>query len=87
VKLVPRGLRCSGRHRHGWRSGALRGKLGGLRRPHGWNTEWRVEGESGALFFDKAKALRYLHHQAGERGIPLVEMPAENQDYSLLELE
>lgn len=53
----------------------------------GWNGEWRVECEHGSLNFDEQKGLRYFHFDKGEFPVPPVEMPAEDQGYSLIEFE
>jgi predicted dehydrogenase len=53
----------------------------------GWNGEWRIECERGSLDFDEVKGLRVTNFEKGEDAIPLIDMRAEDQEYSLLEFE
>ncbi|MBU7004486.1 MAG: Gfo/Idh/MocA family oxidoreductase, partial [Theionarchaea archaeon] len=53
----------------------------------GWNGEWRIECERGSLDFDEVKGLRVTNFDEGEDSIPQIDMPAEDQEYSLLEFE
>ena len=53
----------------------------------GWNGEWRIECEKGSLVYDEQKGLRCSNFETGEAPIELLSMPAENQEYSLLEFQ
>ena len=53
----------------------------------GWNGDWRIECEHGSLDFDELKGLRATNYDKGEEAIPLISMPAEDQEYSLMEFE
>ncbi len=53
----------------------------------GWNGQWRIECEKGSLDYDEFKGLRCTHFKRGEEAVEITAMPAENQEYSLLEFE
>ncbi len=51
----------------------------------GWNGEWRIECERGSLDYDGRGLLTSSHFQNGRRSIELLDMPVEDQEYSLRE--
>jgi predicted dehydrogenase len=53
----------------------------------GWNGEWRIEGEEGSLDYEESTGLRRTHLNRGQGQVEIRPMPAENQEYSLLEFE
>lgn len=52
----------------------------------GWNGEWRVECEKGSLDYAESTGLRCTHFERGAEPVKVSPMPAENQEFSLLEL-
>jgi len=51
----------------------------------GWNGHWRLECEKGSLHFEDERLYVRRHDRKRRRIIPFLDMPAENQEYSLLE--
>jgi len=51
----------------------------------GWDGQWRVECERGALHFEDEKLFTRRQDSDQKEDVPLLNMPAENQEYALME--